>query len=147
MDIDWLEQVQQLWENYISKAEQLERDRKPGAGFLGLIPGPKNDPCHQQFFEDAEKLLADMRAASPSSATARQVLSYIFQVSLKHPKPLTVYWELQAAHALVLPLIPLLEPEDAASLQTEYVKSYLPRERLPAQKKVLSALEKASART
>ncbi len=140
--MNWEEQVRGLWEAYIAKTEQLERDKKPGAGILGLTPGPKDDACHDQFAADAEGLLADMLAAAPSSAETLAALEYIYEAPLEHRQPLTAYWMLQAVHRLTVPVISLLAPEDAGPLRARYAKIYRRRERLPAQKAVLAALTK-----
>ena len=137
-----LDQVRALWEAYIAEAEQLERDRKPGAGIFGLTPGPKDDPCHGQFLLRAQALLGRMCAASPPSAEVREALAYIYRAPLEHPEPLTAYWSLQAIHGATAPLAALLDPADARALGDEYKKMYRRWERLPAMKEALAALEK-----
>ena len=133
-----------LYEGYIAKGEQLERDKKPGAGLLGLTRGPKDDPCHKQFLDDLQALLADAQAAEPDSEEVRQALAYIYRAPQEHAEPLSVYWMLQAAHGATLGLIGRLEPADARALRDDFAKMYRRWERLPAQKKVLEALEKAA---
>lgn len=141
--MSWTAAIQALFESYIAEAEQLERDKKPGDGLLGMPGGPKDDPCHDQFIADLEQLLQDMLAQKPASGEVKEALGYIYHASLEHRQPLTVYWMLQAVHGMTENLIALLTPQDAQSLQNAYEKDYRRWERLPAQKKVLSALKRA----
>ena len=62
----------------------------------------------------------------------------------EHREPLSAYWMLLAAHGTVLDLIPMLSPADAAELMKEYGKLYRRWERLPVQKNVIKALQKAA---
>ena len=133
-----------LYESYIAKGIQLERDKKPGAGLLGLTAGPKDDPCHRKFLDDLQEMLAGAQAAALPSGEVCQALAYIYRAPLEHKEPLSVYWVLQAAHGATLGLIGLLEPADARTLRDDFARMYRRWERLPAQKKVLEALEKAA---
>ena len=135
--------IRALYDAYIAKAEQLERDKKPGDGLFGLSSGPKDHPCHEQFADDLQALLADIAAEAPASGEVREMLSYIYTAPLDHKWPLTVYWMLQAVHGLTVDLAALLAPQDAKALRDDYAKAYRRWERLPAQTKALDALEKA----
>lgn len=141
-----LEKLQTLYETYWEKTKQLERDRKPGQGILGFGGGPKDDPCHDRFAEDAQALLRDFGASSPAPDQVRDVLSYIYHAPLEHKQPLTAYWMMRAIHGQTLELIGLLEAGDAQALKAAYEKDYPRHDRFPAQKKVLSALGKAGKR-
>ena len=144
--MSWPEQVRALWEAYIAETEQLERDKKPGAGIFGLTPGPKDDPCHDRFLFQAQALLGRMEEASPPSEEVRETLEYIYRAPLDHPSPLTAYWSLQAIHGATAPLAARLDPADAQALRDEYAKMYRRWERLPAMKEALSALDKAAGK-
>lgn len=142
--MSWPEAVRELWEAYIAETERLEREKKPGAGIFGLTPGPKDDPCHEQFLLQARTLLEEMQSAAPPSGEVRRTLEYIYQAPLDHPTPLTAYWSLQAVHGMTAPLAALLDREDARTLRDWYTKQYRRWERLPVQKEALAALEKAA---
>jgi len=62
--------------------------------------------------------------------------------ALGHRDAGAAYWMLLASHVLALPLIELLSPPEARSLLEAYEAGYPRRDRLPAQKKVISALKK-----
>lgn len=141
--MNWTAEIQALYEAYIARAEQLEREKKPGDGLLGLTSGPKDDPCHEQFASDLEALLKEMRAREPSSAEIREALAYVYRMPLDHREPLTVYWMLQAVHGMTADLAECLTAQDAQALREAYVRDYRRWERLPAQKKALAALDRA----
>ena len=142
----FLRPIQALYEAYIEKARQLERDKKLGDGWMGLKPGPKDDPCHGQFAQDLEQALAELLAAEPSSAGTYEVLAYVYRAPKALSAPLTATWMFQAVHGLTEPLISRLDRADARALRDEYKRLYRRWDRLPTQKQTLDALEKAAGK-
>lgn len=136
-----------LYETYIARVEQLERDAKPGAGWFGLPGGPKNDSCHGQFAGQVRELIGDLAAQGPTSAQARQALEYIFRAPEEHKNDQSLYWMFQAVHGMTEPLIACLDPDDARALFVSYAGQYRRWERLPAHKTALAALDRAQKRT
>ena len=141
--MSWLDDVRELYDGYIAKAERLEREKKPGDGLLGLSSGPKDDPCHDQFADALEGFLDDMRRQQPTSAEIRDVLAYIFGASQEHKEPKTVYWMFEAVHGMTADLIGLLDRGDAQLLWDEYVRNHHRWALLPSQKSALAALDQA----
>ncbi len=139
---NYLPRVRALYEDYLDRVCELERNRKPGAGIFGLKGGPKDDPCHDRFAEELEKLLAEFAASDPGSEEIRAVLSYMHELPPMHREPRSAYWMLIAVHGLGLELTEGLSREDAAALRSRYARLYPRWERLPAQKKLLAALKK-----
>ncbi len=135
--------VRALYEQYLAKTEQLERDRKLGEGLLGFGGGPKDDPCHERFAKDLEALLGQILAREPASGEVRELLEYIYRAPQVYPQPLTAYWTFQAVQGMTAPLAARLDPADAQAVRDEYVKTYKRWERLPAHKKALAALDEA----
>ena len=136
--------IRPLYEDYIGTVERLERDRKPGEGLLGLKGGPADHPCHEQFAADLAAAVRGFAARGPAPAEAAETLSYMFRVPLEHPEPRSAYWMLIAVQGLALELTEYLTPADAGLLAEEYGRAFPRRERLPVQKKVLSALKSHS---
>ena len=66
----WLSRLEALYNDYIGTVQELERNRKPGEGLFGMRSGPKDNPCHERFSEDVEKMLKDFRDTSPTSMSA-----------------------------------------------------------------------------
>lgn len=138
------DRLESLYQAYIQEGTALERNRKPLQGILGLGNRPSDDPCHGRFAQSLEGLLADFQQEGISPETTRQVLEAMYQAPQEHPHPVSVYWMLVAVQTLSLPLIPRLRPSDAAALRSVYLQAYPHRwNRLPAQNKVLRALEAA----
>ena len=73
---------------------------------------------------------------------ARGAAEFMLTFALGHRDAGAAYWMLLASHVLALPLIELLSPPEARSLLEAYEAGYPRRDRLPAQKKVISALKK-----
>ena len=136
-----LSALRALIEAYMEKVESLERNRKPGEGLFGLRGGPKDDACHEIFFEDVRTLLDDFAKTSPSSAEAREVLSALYAAAAQNRECGSAYWMLLAIHGPGLVLTDWLDASDAAALYDELRATYPRRERLPALKKNLAALK------
>ena len=138
------EELLKLYTNYLADANRAEMNRKPGDGLFGLGKTPADDPCHDRFGEQLDAWLKTFVRTSPDSAVIRDVLHYIYHAPKEHPEPKSSYWMLVAVHGLTRDLIPLLNPADASALAEDYTALYPRRERFPAQKQVLSALEKTA---
>lgn len=136
-----LEEVRRVYEMYLGRMEELQRKRKPAEGLFGVGGGPAADPCQEEFPRQLEAVLKALERTEPASPEARQVLEYLYQAPLPYRQAdQTVYWMLTAVHGLSLDLISRLTPEDAGGLWEGYRQNYPRWERLPAQKKVLAAL-------
>ncbi|MCI2056466.1 MAG: hypothetical protein LKJ86_04875 [Oscillibacter sp.] len=135
-----LEQVRQLYQDYLIRCAKLERERQPGDGLLGMGSSPDKDPCHDAFSESLAQLLSE-DAQSASSGEAFRILEYMFQAPLGHRDEQLAYWMLLAVHGLTMNLIGCLDSRDAAKLLAHYREDYPRFERLPVQKKVLAALK------
>ncbi len=137
--------IQALYQAYMERTRRLERDKKLGDGWMGLKPGPKDDPCHGQFARDLEQALGELLALEPSSAQTREILAYIYRAPKALSAPETALWMFQAVHGLTVPLTARLNAADALALRDEYKRLYRRRwDRLPAQQRTLDALTKAA---
>ena len=98
-----LRRAQALVEAYLQQVREAERKRKPGEGIFGTRGGVKDDPCHDRFAQDLERLLSEIRAETPDSAELRELLSYLFASPKQEAVPGSAYWMLLAAHGLTRP--------------------------------------------
>ena len=137
-------EIENLYRTYLEQAIRAEENRKIGEGLFGIGKKPADDPCHTQFIDSLQTALDTYADSSPASADIKEVLSLVFRFPTEHCEPASAYWMLLAAHGTVFKLIPLLSPSDAAELASEYGKLYRRWERLPVQKDVIKALQKAS---
>lgn len=144
--MELINEIYALYDAYIQKVADLEKNRKITDGLLGITKGPKDDPCHDQFAEDLETKLKELAAAGPGPDDTRMFLEYVYTVPLRHKDNKMVYWMFTAAHMLALDLIGFLDQPGAQRLYEQYSHDYPRWERLPAQKKTLKALKEAAAR-
>ncbi len=124
---------------YLKDALEAEKNRKLGEGLFGFGKKPGDEPFHGRFLEDAAKILSS--DIPPEERVA--LLAEVFRVP-SPDAPKAAYWGLLAVHGAALPLIPGLEVEEARKLAASYAADYPRWKRLPAQDKVLKALEKAA---
>ena len=136
-----LETIQRLYEDYLQKTEELERQRKPGDGLLGMGGGPDQDVCHDKFAEELTAVMQELAQFPVPSGDLHEILEYMYGVPLRHRDNSLAYWMLLAVQGLTAQLISHLEPRDASELLGWYRAAYPRFERLPVQKKVLSALK------
>ena len=122
----------------------LKREQKPGQGIFGFGKKPSDDICHDRFATDLDTWLGAYYETNPDSKSVREVLTMVYHAPKEHPEPRSAFWMLIAVQGLTKKLIPLLSPADAAALATDYAETYARRERLPAQKQLLDAMQKAA---
>ena len=139
----WLDRLKTLYDEYIGQVRQLERDRKPADGLLGMGKGPSDDACHDRFAEAVENFLCEFDSSVPSSDEVKEVLGYIYGSTEAENTPLSAYWMLGAVHGFTAGLIDRLQPQQASELAELYERVVPRRKRLPVQKKVWTALRRA----
>ena len=138
----WLSRLEALYNDYIGTVQELERNRKPGEGLFGMRSGPKDNPCHERFSEDVEKMLKDFRDTSPTSEDSAAMLRYILTIPESWQELTCAYWMLIAVQGFGIDLIGYLEPADAKAL-AEILSAAYPRYiRLPVQNKLLKELKR-----
>ena len=117
-------EIYELYDAYIRKVKELEANRKITAGLFGITKGPKDDPCHDQFAEDLTAKINEFAASDPASEEIRSLLEYMYRIPLNYKDDSMIYYMFAAVHTL------------------KYSRNYPRWERLPAQKKVLKALNR-----
>ncbi len=140
-----LAELEKCYEDYLEEVKKLPGKYPRAAGLLGVGSGPKGDPCHEKFYDDAKSaadLLADV---VPDSETALSAVNLILKAAdeNKEEEDYTTMM-LTAAQALAIPLIEYLTPGDASELLAWYDHTYPRRTRLPIQKDVGKALKSAA---
>jgi hypothetical protein len=132
------------YETYLSEGEALFTSAKVTDGLFGFGDDPKRDPMHAKFFEDVAALAQEMADSSPSPQEAQAAVGWMLSAEETAKEFPTLSWMMVAAQQHVLPLVPYLTPEGAASLLREYDRRYPRRLRLPIQNQVAKALKKQS---
>jgi len=136
-----LETIQRLYGDYLEKTEELERQRKPGDGLLGMGGGPDQDACHDKFVGDLTAAMEELSQSGAPSGALRAILEYMYEIPLRHRDNSLAYWMLLAVQGLTAELVSHLGARDASELLRWFRDAYPRFERMPAQKKVLSALK------
>lgn len=145
-----LEKLPALIQGYLTEVEQQKAKRGPTDGLLGFGDALRNDGCHDRFADALQALVEQMVAAPVSATQAAVALRYLCEAPLQcpdnTPQTACARWMLEAAQTLALPLVPLLQPVDAAQL-FQWYRSVYPRSRqLPAEKKLARALRQQAGK-
>ena len=132
------EQMQALLDTFLEALRQEEKDRRPGDGLLGFGPKPGDAPSHSAFDRRVAALLGETgERGGPETGDAVELLLRAVE---EEPWPEAARWTLIAAQRHALPLIPEMNPEQAAALAAWYEKRWPRFSRLPVQREVLRAL-------
>lgn len=112
------------------------------AGLFGILKGPKDDACHDQFIKDLEAKLTCFASVDPDPQDVFSLLQFMYSLPLKYADDKMLYWMFMAVHTLAVDLVSRLDSKDAKALYDQYSSDYPKWERLPAQKNTLKALKK-----
>ncbi len=137
-----LDALRDCYQSYLTYTRTLRRNAFPLAGALGFGGGPKDDPGHMRFYEEAKERAEALLAASPSPQEAGEAVRLMLRAEEEHQDNDLAVWALMAAQRHTIPLIGLLTKEDAGALLLWYRRRYPRHKRLPAQEEVLQALKK-----
>ena len=133
--------MQACLERYQNAMDRLEAGLRPGDGIQGFGNDPKRSPYHMDFYNEMGQLVARLAQGEWPAEEAGETVEFLLTMSEKFGRRLT-FPMMEAAQGHVLPLVPLLEPEQAEQLARSHAIRYPRRKRLPIQDKVLAALEK-----
>lgn len=134
-------QIVDIYDEYVAAVKKYKSEQKLTDGLMGF--GTKEDslPCHNDFIQKLSNKINIITQSSPTNTEAAEVLRLIYEAPLNNTKYQTAYWMMMAAHSLTEGLLPLISDEQAAELSGWYAEVYPPYDRLPAQKKILKALQ------
>lgn len=138
-----LNDIRAVYEEYTSQVAKLEGERKAWDGFLGMGKKLSDDPCHDRFYGELEKLLKAFAEEKPSSEDIRAVLDFMYRVPCDEEQPQSAVMPMNAVHSLTLELTERLSAGDAEALLEQYKKDYPRSRRFPVHKNVIKALERA----
>jgi len=107
---EYFAEIRKIYEDYLEKTEQLERNRKLGEGIFGSA-GPKTDPCHSIFAETVKLKLDAAARDEISSAQTREILEYMLKTPTAQEQNQLAYWMLLAVAKSLLELFERLYPK------------------------------------
>lgn len=137
---EYFAEIRKIYEDYLEKTEQLERNRKLGEGIFGSA-GPKTDPCHSIFAETVKLKLDAAARDGISSAQTREILEYMLKMPTAQEQNQLAYWMLLAVHGAAANLAGGLDAADAKSLLELFERLYPKHQWLPVQKQLVNVLK------
>ena len=135
------ESIVGAYEQFIEEIIPAEKKRGYFDNLLGRNRGSDFERCQGSFVSNLTDAVEAFAASDPESGDVTDAVSYMFAQAHERKKTGAAYWMLLASHVLTLPLIELLPPAEAKRLREEFEAEYPKRERLPAQRTVISALK------
>lgn len=137
-----MENLRQLYDQYQAQAREVHKKAPAFAGIFGLGNDPRRHPCHEQFYADVEKWIAEFLQSQPEPQQAMEVARFLTERPKENPSQ-DSYWFMYASMGFVRNLIPLMAKEDCKVLAEKMSALYPRRERMPVQQQTLKLLQKA----
>ena len=134
-----MEQLQEIYCRYTEAAAAAKKEASPLAGLFGTGGGPKDHPCHREFFEAVYHWTEAFLASSANEETAAQAVRLILITAAAHKNEPT-YMHCLAAQGHTRQLIPILTPEHCDALRAEYETLYPDHTRLPINQQIYELL-------
>ena len=138
-----LTQLETLYTDYAVTVKEVRKKARVFDGFLGLGKDPRNDACHQAFYDAVGAWAAEFVAAEPDQDTLMQAALYILETPIAY-KDQECYWFMFAAHGHIKPMISRLSKENCAALGSRMEDLYKKRDRMPLQREILKLLATAA---
>ena len=144
--MEYMEALREIYADYARDVEALEKTRKPTEGMLGIGRKPGDDPCHDKFFSRVGAVTEEMAGADLEDGELAGIMDMVLTEEKRTALPSYAHWMLLAVHRHLIPLIPRLTPKEAGRLLEGYAAAYPRFKRLPIQKDVIKALQKAAGK-
>ena len=136
------ERIRGAYLEYLDSMAEAAKSRRPVDGLLGFS-WSESDRIQERFAMELRSAVEDYAAEQPGSGEAAEALRFIYsQAHSIADREGSVYWMLLASHTFSLPLVELLDAQDARAVREFYEAEFPRRERFPAQKNVIAALKK-----
>lgn len=136
------ERIKAAYLEYLGSMAEAQKSRRPVDGLLGFS-WSESDRIQERFASELRAAVEDFAAGQPGSGEAAEALRFIYaQAHTTAEREGGVYWMLLASHTFSLPLIELLNAQDAQAVREFYEAEFPRRERFPAQKNIIAALKK-----
>ena len=137
-----LTQLATIYEEYAAKVKEVRKNARLFDGVFGLGKDPRNDACHDAFFQAVGTWVTEFVATEPEQDALMQAAKFIIETPVAYSSQ-ECYWFMFASHGHVKPLIPLLSKENCSQLAASMEQLYKKRDRMPLQKEILKLLSKA----
>lgn len=134
-----MEQLQEIYCRYTEAAAAAKKAASPFAGILGTGGGPKDHPCHREFFEAVHHWSETFLATDPSEEDAAEAVRFILIAAAAHKNEPT-FMHCLAAQGHARELIGRLSAEHCDTLRKEYEDLYPDNTRLPVNQQIYELL-------
>ena len=138
-----LTQLNTLYTEYAEKVKAVRKKARMFDGFMGLGKDPRNDACHEAYYEAVGAWVTEFLATEPDQETLMQAAVFLLEEPLAYTGQ-ECYWYMYAAHGHIKPIVPYLSKENCAELGARLEKCYKKLDRMPLQKELLKMLAKAA---
>ena len=138
-----LTQLNTIYTDYAEKVKEVRKKARIFDGFLGLGKDPRNDACHEEFFQAVGEWVAAFLETQPEQDVLMQAAVFLLEEPLTYTGQ-ECYWFMYAAHGHIKPMVPYLSKENCKELGERLEKCYKKLDRMPLQKELLKMLAKAA---
>ena len=143
--MNYTAELDTILETYRIAVEQVEKNKKPYDGLLGMGRKPSDDVCHEQMDRAVGALMR--RAAGEEEETEGAdaagmdaLLFALMRAAKEYRGPEYARIALTAAQRHGIGLIPSMSAEGRKTLHDWYNRTYPRRMRFPIQKQIMDAL-------
>ena len=145
--MNYTDELNGILDMYRLAVEQVERNKKPYDGLLGMGRKPSDDACHEQMDHAVEELMQKAAgiedpASAADAAGTDALLNLLMRAAREYKGPEYARIALTAAQRHGIPLISGMTAEGRKSLRDWYDLAYPRRMRFPIQKTIMDALKK-----
>ena len=134
-----MEQLQEIYCRYTEAAAAAKKAAGLLAGILGTGGGPKDHPCHREFFEAVHSWVENFLATDPEEDAVMEAVRFILIAAAAHKNEPT-YMHCLAAQGHARDLIARLCTEHCNILREEYEDLYSDSTRLPVNQQIYELL-------
>ena len=134
-------QLETIYTEYAEQAYTVRKNARVFDGLFGLGKDPRNDPCHQAYYDAVGAWVTEFLAPSPEQEQVMAAAMYILETPASHTGQ-ECYWFMYAAHGHLKTMLPVLSKENCAALGKRLEQLYKKYDRMPLQKELLKLLAK-----
>ena len=138
-----IENLKELYVNYREESIKVRKEAPRLAGLFGLGSDPRKHPCHEIFYENVGKWVAEFTESQPENAAVLEVALFILEAPGQNIDT-EYYWFYYTCIGYIQKLIPFLSKADCKVLTQRFDALYRKIERMPLQQETYRMLAKAA---
>ena len=138
-----LTQLNTIYTDYAEAVKDVRKKARMFDGILGLGKDPRNDACHDAFYQAVAQWVETFLQTRPEQENLMAAAVFLLEEPIAYTGQ-ECYWYMYAAHGHIKPIVPFLTKENAKELAQRLEKCYKKLDRMPLQKELLKMLGKAA---